>query len=366
MSTDKLNVEVIKGNQLTPDLKSRWSELQSANEHLASPFFCHEFVSIVSTCRNDIYIAVISDGNEVTGFFPYQKGRFGMAKPFAGAMSDYHGYISKPGDNFVMSDVLDKCGLTRWSFDHLISSQSSYFSQNTVAASSHIIDVSGGYEQYSDEIRMAKSKFIAQTSRKRRGLEREYGEIRIELFSENIENLKICIAGKEQQFINTGLPSPFEQRWIVEMLEKILSYKTDTFAGVLSVLYLGDRAIATHMGMRSEKVWHYWLPTYDHSYSKYSPGQILLLTMIQQANALGFDYIDLGKGDSTYKSRAKNREVIVTEGTCSASSKGNYINGALDKLDYYEKWLEQSPDSNALLRFPGRVLRRLKRDRIFK
>ena len=71
--------------------------------------------------------------------------------------------------------------------------------------------------------------------------------------------------------------------------------------------------------MRSRTAWHYWLPTYDRDFAKYSPGLILLLEMAAQAQALGIQTIDLGKGNALYKQRLMNGAVPLLEGVVPAS-----------------------------------------------
>ena len=55
------------------------------------------------------------------------------------------------------------------------------------------------------------------------------------------------------------------------------------FQGVLSGLYIGEKLVAAHFGMRSRRVLHWWFPAYDPELGKYSPGAQLLLELSRAA-----------------------------------------------------------------------------------
>jgi CelD/BcsL family acetyltransferase involved in cellulose biosynthesis len=86
------------------------------------------------------------------------------------------------------------------------------------------------------------------------------------------------------------------------------------FAGILSALYVEDTLLAAHMGMRSERVWHYWFPAFNKAYAKYSPGLLLLLEMARAAPAMGIATIDLGAGTESYKARMGSGSIRVARG----------------------------------------------------
>jgi CelD/BcsL family acetyltransferase involved in cellulose biosynthesis len=89
---------------------------------------------------------------------------------------------------------------------------------------------------------------------------------------------------------------------------------------MLSLLYAGERLLASHFGIRGRTVWHYWFPTYDPLMARYSPGLILLLKMAEHAPSLGVCTIDLGKGMSLYKERLMNTSVSLAHGSVELPS----------------------------------------------
>jgi CelD/BcsL family acetyltransferase involved in cellulose biosynthesis len=74
------------------------------------------------------------------------------------------------------------------------------------------------------------------------------------------------------------------------------------------------------MGIRSRDVLHWWFPTYDPAYTKYSVGIILLLRVARAAADEGIVSIDLGKGDALYKERVMTASTPVGEGSIERSA----------------------------------------------
>jgi CelD/BcsL family acetyltransferase involved in cellulose biosynthesis len=71
--------------------------------------------------------------------------------------------------------------------------------------------------------------------------------------------------------------------------------------------------------MRSREVLHWWFPAYAPRFAPYSPGILLLLRIARAAAAAGIRAIDLGKGDSRYKSSLMNCTAPLAEGCVDAS-----------------------------------------------
>jgi CelD/BcsL family acetyltransferase involved in cellulose biosynthesis len=72
--------------------------------------------------------------------------------------------------------------------------------------------------------------------------------------------------------------------------------------------------------MRSQGVLHYWFPTYDKEFATYSPGLMLLLAMVEDAQTREIHLIDLGRGHAPYKDRFANGAFGVAEGTAATTS----------------------------------------------
>jgi CelD/BcsL family acetyltransferase involved in cellulose biosynthesis len=353
-----MKLELIRGTELCDALRQKWRELQSQNPGLASPYFCHEYTSLVAEVRGDVFVGVIEDAGEVLGFFPFQRGWTKSARPVGGIVSDYQGLIAAADLAVDPEWLLRSAGLVRWEFDHLLAEQKAFVPYHRRRERSPMLDLARGFEAYEASRRDQGTKLLGQLARKQRKLERELGPIRFEVQSTDVEALRRCMHWKSQQYRQSGIQDLFSLDWPVQLLQRLQKIQGEDFAGVLSTLSVGDRLIAAHMGMRSRRVWHYWFPSYEAELAKYSPGQILLLCMAKQAPSMGIGIIDLGKGDSRYKTQLASTAALVCEGRveipCSANRLAKLAEEARD-------WVERNPDAPWLTRLPGRALRKYER-----
>lgn len=312
-------VRVISIRELTTEQRAAWSSCQSANPALASPFFRPEYTEIVAAVRDDVRIAIIMDGGQPRGFFPFQIERSGRGIPVGGFLSDYQGLIAGAGLRWAAPRLLRASGLTSWRFDHVPDSQAAFRPYRRAVTQSPVMDLSEGYPRYMDERRKAGSEQIKKALGLRRKLERERGPIEVEVQSADGDLLRLLMVWKSRQYLESGKTDLFAQPWVVAVMEKIFAARGAAFAGMLSVLRVGGRPVALHFGLRSQTVWHYWLPAYDPEFAHFSPGILLLLAMAERAVDLGVTRIDLGVGRAQYKQRLMNSATPILEGVVPAS-----------------------------------------------
>jgi CelD/BcsL family acetyltransferase involved in cellulose biosynthesis len=62
-------------------------------------------------------------------------------------------------------------------------------------------------------------------------------------------------------------------------------------------------AVAAHLGLASDSVWHWWFPSYDAELAPHSQGLLLLLEMLAHAPAAGIALLDFGFGPEPFKQR---------------------------------------------------------------
>jgi len=315
-----MKIVLVPGRELGPDLVRAWVKIQQANPDLASPYFHPEFTRVIAAVREDVDVAVVEDGGRVAAFFPFRRVDGCVGAPVGDIVSDYHGLICAQDFTCDPRELIKHCRLAVWSFDHLVASQSSFKAFHHSIGQSPQLDLSKGYESYASERRAAGSEQIKKCSNLMRRIEREVGPLRLVLQSAADAPLKQTLAWKSRQYVESGNADLFAVPWVRAAVERFQAAQVEGFAGMLSLLYAGERLLAGHFGMRGRSVWHYWFPAHDPEMAKYSPGLILLLKMAQHAVLLGVRTIDLGKGMSLYKQRLMNASVPLASGSVELPS----------------------------------------------
>jgi CelD/BcsL family acetyltransferase involved in cellulose biosynthesis len=301
-------------------LSEQWRALQDSNPDLASPCFSPEFTQAVAAARNDAEIAVIEEDGEVIAIFPYQRRPGARGVPVGGIVSDYQGLICRPDFSCDPRELLRACRLVSWDFDRLIATQQCFEPFHKLCEPSALIDLSRGYESYVAERRAMGTEQIKKCMNLVRRLELEMGPIHFVPHSKDRETLNQLLSWKSRQYRKTGWRDLFALKWGRALVERIHATQSESFAGMLSLLYAGGQLLAGHIGMRSRTVWHYWFPAYDPQFAKYSPGLLLLLKMAEHAPQIGLRTIDLGTGLTLYKRRLMNASVSVAEGSVERPS----------------------------------------------
>ena len=302
-------------NGVVGEVLESWIRLQSQNPSLQSPYFSPQFSHIVALSRKNVQMAVVREGGEIVAIFPFERHPWNFAGPVGSFISDYHGVISQPDFAFEPRELLRSCGLVAWDFNHMPVEQVCFTPFHHEQNRSPIIDLAGGYEAYVHERREAGTEQIKKNGNLLRRLEREVGVVRFVACSPDRSLLEQLLAWKTEQFRRNRWRDLFSIPWVKQTIVGIHETQTPGFAGMLSALYAGDRLIAAHFGMRSSNIWHYWFPSYDYAFSKYSPGVMLLLKMAETASAMGIRTIDLGCGEHTYKDRLMNGFVSTANGS---------------------------------------------------
>lgn len=233
--------------------------------------------------------------------------------PAGRQLTDHQGVIAAAGTSIDAVALLRAAGLDDWRFDHVPSTQRCFSSWTTSVSVSPVMDLTGGFERYESVTHAARVE-----PRKARRLEREIGPLRFEPDCHEPAVLDALLRWKSAQYRATGVPDLFATPWCDEVARRLPTTSSAHFAGMVSALWAGDQLIAAHLGLRSGPIWHWWIPAYDGSLARYSPGTLLLLEMAKSAEGLGVTMIDLGKGDERYKDRMANGCIELAKGTVTA------------------------------------------------
>ncbi|MFD0168162.1 GNAT family N-acetyltransferase [Streptomyces decoyicus] len=314
-----MDVAVFRPGELSGADRSAWTALQSQARslgapQLANPFLSPEFTLAVGHCRGGVRIAVLHQDGGPAAFLPFQRSALGTGRAIGLGVSDAQGLVHRPGFRWDAQDLLRACGLSVLEFDHLVAGQDPFEAASFGGHASPVIEVDQGFEAYLTGLRARSPKFTRSTLAKERKLGRDIGPLRYVHDERDPAALRELMRWKSAQYRRTGRSDRFAQPWIVRLVQRLFHTRTDSFAGLLSVLYAGERPVAAHFGLRSPSVLACWFPAYDPQFAKFSPGLVLHLRMAQAAAADSMDYLDLGRGAKDYKDSLKTSELVVSEG----------------------------------------------------
>ena len=76
-----------------PDEIAAWHQMQKATPALADPFLAPEYAMAVGRFRPRSRVAVLTDGQSIVGFFPFEERRLGTGVPISGWLSACQGVV---------------------------------------------------------------------------------------------------------------------------------------------------------------------------------------------------------------------------------------------------------------------------------
>ena len=306
-----MRATVVRPSELGMREIDLWHQFQEGEDSFENAFLSPEFARCVEGVRPSTFVAVLEEGPDIVGFFPFERGPFRLGRPIAPGINDCQAIVHAPGAHWRQEELLAHCGLNVWEFDHLLTSPSPVELRAVERATSHLVDLTSGYERYLETQKESHKARITTILRHARKLAREHPNLHFDLASSDQRALRTLIAWKSAQYRRTGRSDRFSRDWIAHLVDALLDMNDVWCTGLLSVLYDDDRIVAAHLGLRAGRTLSWWFPAYDLAYSEYSPGLALFLRIAETGV---ISRIDLGKGDEPYKEVLANDAVELAEG----------------------------------------------------
>lgn len=313
-----MHVTVVRPSELGSGERELWDSF-GRGPSLGSPFLSWKFTQVVGQVRDDARVAVVVDGSGPCAFLAFQVGPDLVGWPIGATIADAQAVMCRPDWDFDAGGLIAAAGLSRWHFDHLVIAQRPFAAFHEHRHRSPVIDLRTGYAQFLQELKAHSKDLSAQVARRRRKLEREVGPVVCEWQSTRPdEDRRRLEQWKSHQYAREGTWDRFAQPWIARAVRQLGRSRDPGCTGVLTVLRAGDRLAAAHLGLLGQDRLSWWFPAYDPDLGRYSPGLILLLTLIGEAAARDVPLIDLGRGEHDYKLRVTSRSYEVAEGRVDA------------------------------------------------
>jgi CelD/BcsL family acetyltransferase involved in cellulose biosynthesis len=316
-----MRVSLIHPRELGPAEIAIWHSMQRATPSLGNPFLSPEFAMAAGRFRPGAQVAILTEDQSITGFFPFERRRLDTGGPVCGWLTPCQGVIHAPGAEWDPRELLRGCRISAWRFDNLIADQQPFKAYHSAIVASPQIDLSEGFESYYAKARVKSPRFWKELARRARKLEREFGEVRVVTDSRDPNALRTLLGWKSEQYRRTDHVDRFEQPWLVQLLDILLAARSAQFDGVLSVLYAGERVVAAQFGARTKTLLVGWFTGYETSFGKYSPGLLHIKRLAEEMAAAGICTIDMGGGARNYyKETMKSYDSFVAQGIVTSRS----------------------------------------------
>jgi len=340
-------------DQLSRPLLGLWREILDA-QSLASPFQHPEFIRAVSMVQDGIEVGVLEEEGEILGFLPFQRGRWGIARPVAGRLCDQSGAILRPGATWSPKAFAQAVGLRAIRLVNTPTGDPALAPYQDRVKQIHTIDMSNGFKSYREGNIESGSKFMRQIERRISKGESRDGPMRFVWRTEDRAVLDTLLGWKAEQRKRTGTPDIFDLPWARALVERLCRVREKDFEGVLSAVYFGDTLAAAHFGIRTPTALQYWVPGYNHALHRFSPGLACLMEVAREAANRGVLRIDLGAGEQRFKLRACNATRQVARATVCTDA---VVGAMLSTLDGIRSWARASPRSRLIQRTTRTVTR---------
>ena len=135
--------------------------------------------------------------------------------------------------------------------------------------------------------------------------------------------MQALIRQKSHRWNESGAIDAFALPGYQAFFSKLADGPLQGVDSVMSALLLDDRIIATHWGMRRGDRYYWLMPTYDHEWSRFSPGRLLMEAVVRRCIDDGLQVFDLTAGDEAYKKQWTDEKVALYALKQSFSTLGN-------------------------------------------
>lgn len=313
----KLHIETVQAAGLSQSHLRLWRAFRARRPELASPYFDPRYALAASQACPGAFIAILSQGDRIDGFWPLQR-RGGLLQPLGAPLTDYSGIVARPDVRLDHRAAIRALGERRFRFSGLHALPSCL--PPAIGAQAMVADLSNGFEAWLEGRREAgQGSFYKDKRRRRRLLEAEVGEISFDIASRDDEALAFILSRKRQQLVEAGQHDIFACGWTEALLRRLLDQPQDDFGARIATLRAGGRLIAAELGLLSGRAYHLWFPVYDPAFHAYSPGQLMTIETLRLLAARRVRRVDFGAGGEDYKKAFADPRETVFEGNILAN-----------------------------------------------
>ena len=309
--TKVTHVSVALLDGITESEEALFCAFRDSDPSLSSPYFSIDFLKAIAPHTPGSMLARFHDGDEIVGFFAYQK-RGQSLQPAGAPLSDYHAAVMKAGYAPDWSRLLAAAGAKRLEFNGLIGAEG--LDRAPIVKHRQIVDLADGFEAWFASQKARSPKYFKNLGRCTRNVAKDLPDLTFEWVEVSPALLDWVLDLKIDQYKRSGMHNVFSCGWTRDLLVALAEQKTGQAALMAGVYRRGEDLVAAEICLLDGQDLHFWFPAYNPAYGRYSPGLLLTFDIIRHAAKLGFKVFDFGSGGEAYKSPMTTDGPLCYEG----------------------------------------------------
>ncbi len=333
-----LKSHILRPHELAESEIELWRLFASNDPLLDHPFFSHAFVRAVGRVHPRVFVTVVELGGSVAGFFPFQfsSGLTSILRSgerVGGDLSDRFGIIAGPDLPLDPEQLLRLSGLSSIEYSFLPKNQARFGLVGQRLLQGQQVSLDCNAADFWTDLKKSSRKFTSQVDRNERILASEFGPLSFSFVGDDPNELIKLVEAKRDQHLRTSGEDPLRIPWKLRLLRELMELRDPQCGGVLSTLYAGRHWLASHFGLASQGVFHYWFPVYNIEFARFSPGNVLAKHLLLFALSKGIRYFDLGR-ESDYKSHFRPQTYEFGAGYWHSQNWAGYLAQVVKSIEW--------------------------------
>jgi hypothetical protein len=153
------------------------------------------------------------------------------------------------------------------------------------------------WDDFISYVQTNRSNLFADSRRRRRKIENKLGSLTFVFDDSRAEIMETCMQWKSAQYLKSEVPDLFFHPQHVRLFQELAKNKLL----LVSSMSAGERLLAVHLGMLATDRVYWWIPAYDPAYSEYSPGRLMMESLMEESFHRHHREFDLMIGGESYK-----------------------------------------------------------------
>lgn len=295
--------EILRYDHLSPTDIEQWRGLCRQHPDYDSALLSPEFSETISRIRTDARIVLARTDGVIYAILPVHLRPDGLARPMGAPFCDYSGPLLRQNSSISPLEFIREAGIAAFATPAMPDPWDSLSADNPRQDDgnngNHVIRT-GEIEENTTLLENQRAKHpkrFKNFRRLRNQIEREVGPLRYEWGRPSRDALNQLLKYKQEQYRQSGLVDLTSATEPARIIDAVASspYAFQT------TLWLGDTLLSGHFGIRTSGSFHPWIAAFCPDYSQYSPGNLLLLHVLETMDEMGLETYDLANGHDHYK-----------------------------------------------------------------